>query len=191
MQSAERKLPGLPTLPLKYRSSTLRSPMKRVSATIPTPRCTHHCALSKHVEAIIEAIKDGTIDALTTDHAPHIEPEKLLPFVDAAMGSTGLETSFAVMYTYLVKPGHITLSEGLALMTHKPAEIIRMKKGSLEVGADADITLFDLSEDWIVDPKHMESKGKNCVFKNLTLSGRAKHVVVGGVLKMQDGEILH
>jgi dihydroorotase len=146
---------------------------------------------SKHVEAIIEAIKDGTIDALTTDHAPHIEPEKLLPFVDAAMGSTGLETSFAVMYTYLVKPGHITLSEGLALMTHKPAEIIRMKKGSLEVGADADITLFDLSEDWIVDPKHMESKGKNCVFKNLTLSGRAKHVVVGGVLKMQDGEILH
>jgi dihydroorotase len=145
----------------------------------------------EHVEAIIEAIKDGTIDALTTDHAPHIEPEKLLPFVDAAMGSTGLETSFAVMYTYLVKPGHITLSEGLALMTHKPAEIIRMKKGSLEVGADADITLFDLSEDWIVDPKHMESKGKNCVFKNLTLSGRAKHVVVGGVLKMQDGEILH
>jgi dihydroorotase len=146
---------------------------------------------SEHVAAIIEAIKDGTIDALTTDHAPHIEPEKLLPFVDAAMGSTGLETSFAVMYTYLVKPGHITLSEGIALMTHKPAQIIRANKGSLEVGADADITLFDLSEDWVVDPKHMESKGKNCVFKNLTLSGRAKHVVVGGAIKMRDGEILH
>ncbi len=143
-----------------------------------------------HVEAIIAAIKDGTIDALTTDHAPHTEPEKLLPFVDAAMGSTGLETSFAVMYTYLVKPGHISLAEGLALMTYKPAAIIRVAKGSLEVGADADISLFDIHEEWAVDPKKMESKGKNCVFKNLTLSGRAKHVIVDGVLKMQNGVIL-
>ncbi|MES2748834.1 MAG: dihydroorotase [Patescibacteria group bacterium] len=144
----------------------------------------------EHVDAIIAAIKDGTIDALTTDHAPHIEPEKLLPFIDAAMGSTGLETSFAVMYTYLVQPGHISLADGLALMTHKPASIIRVKKGSLEVGADADIALFDLKEEWVVDPKRMESKGKNCVFKNLTLTGKAKHVIVGGELKMQNGAIL-
>ncbi len=144
----------------------------------------------EHVDAIIAAIKDGTIDALTTDHAPHIEPEKLLPFIDAAMGSTGLETSFAVMYTYLVQPGHISLAEGLALMTHKPASIIRIKKGSLEVGADADIALFDLKEEWVVDPKRMESKGKNCVFKNITLTGKAKHVIVGGELKMQNGAIL-
>lgn len=145
---------------------------------------------SEHVMAIVAAIKDGTIDALTTDHAPHIEPEKLLPFVDAAMGSTGLETSFAVMNTYLVKTGHITLSEGIALMTHKPARIIRVAKGSLEVGADADISLFDMNEEWVVDPKNMESKGKNCVFKHMTLSGKVKHVVVGGVLKMRDGQIL-
>ena len=144
----------------------------------------------EHVDAIVAAIKDGTVDAITTDHAPHIEPEKLLPFVDALMGSTGLETSFAVMYTYLVLPGHISLAQGVALMTHKPAAIIRLEKGSLEVGAPADIAIFDLTREWVVEPKKMESKGKNCVFKNLKLTGKAVHVIVGGVVKMQDELIL-
>ncbi len=144
----------------------------------------------EHVEAIIAAIKDGTIDALTTDHAPHIEPEKLLPFIDAAMGSVGLETSFAVMNTYLVKAGHITLSEGVALMSHKPAAILGVNKGSLEVGADADIAIFDIEKEWVVDPKTLESKGKNCVFKNMKLRGKAVHVIVGGVIKMKEGAIL-
>lgn len=144
----------------------------------------------EHVAAIIEAIKDGTIDALTTDHAPHIEPEKLLPFIDAAMGSVGLETSFAVMYTYLVVPGHISLPAGIALMTHKPAAIIGAPKGSLAVGADADIAIFDIETAWQVDPKQFESKGKNCVFKGKTLTGKAKHVIVGGVVKMKNEVIL-
>jgi dihydroorotase len=144
----------------------------------------------EHVEAIVAAIKDGTIDALTTDHAPHIEPDKLLPFEHAAMGSVGLETSFAVMYTYLVAPGHISLAEGVALMTHKPAEIIRSDRGTLSEGAPADVTLFDIAKEWTVDPKQLESKGKNCVFKYKTLTAKAKHVIVGGVVKMQDGEIL-
>jgi dihydroorotase len=145
---------------------------------------------AEHVEALIQAIKAGTIDALTTDHAPHIEPEKLLPFVDAAMGSTGLETSFAVMNTYLVKPGHITLSEGIALMTHKPAAVVRVERGSLEVGAVADISIFDSNKEWTVEPKLMESKGKNCVFKNMVLEGKAVHVIVGGAIKMRDESIL-
>ena len=144
----------------------------------------------EHVEAIVAAIKNGTIDALTTDHAPHIEPDKLLPFEHAAMGSVGLESSFAAMYTYLVKAGHITLSEGLALMTYKPAAVIGIAKGSLTVGDDADITIFDIEKDWVVDPTKLESKGKNCVFKNKELTGKAKHVIVGGVIKMQDEEIL-
>jgi dihydroorotase len=143
-----------------------------------------------HIEAIISAIKDGTIDALTTDHAPHIEPDKLLPFIDASMGSVGLETSFAVMNTYLVGKGHISLSEGIALMTHKPASIIRINKGSLEVGADADLSIFDMEKQWIVDPRTFESKGKNCVFAGKTLKGKAVHVIVGGEIKMQDEVIL-
>lgn len=145
---------------------------------------------SEHVTAIIAAIKDGTIDALTTDHAPHIEPDKLLPFIDAAMGTVGLETSFAIMYTYLVVPGHITLPEGIALMTHKPAEIIQICKGSLEVGADADISIFDIGREWVVDSRQLESKGKNCVYEGMSLSGKAVHAIVGGELKMRDEIIL-
>ena len=144
----------------------------------------------EHIEAVIAAIKDGTVDALTTDHAPHIEPDKLLPFADAAMGSVGLETSFAAMYTYLVAPGHITLSEGVALMSHKPAAIVRSDRGTLSVGAPADVALFDTDTKWTIDPTQLQSKGKNCVFKHKTLTGKAKHVIVGGEMKMQDEQIL-
>ena len=143
-----------------------------------------------HVEAIIEAIKDGTIDALTTDHAPHIEPDKLLPFVDAAMGSVGLETSFAVMHTYLVKPGHISLSEGIALMTHKPAAIIDSDRGSLSVGSPADISIFNTDKKWTVDRMQLQSKGKNCVFDKKELIGRAQHVIVDGEVKLHNGEVV-
>lgn len=143
-----------------------------------------------HVDAIVTAIKDGTIDALTTDHAPHIEPDKLLPFEHAAMGSVGLETSFAVMNTYLVKPGHISLSDGIALMTHKPAEILRSDRGTLSVGAVADISIIDIEAKWTVDPTTFESKGKNCVFKNKSLTGKVQHVIVAGDVKMRDESIL-
>lgn len=143
-----------------------------------------------HVSAIIEAIKDGTIDALTTDHAPHIEPDKIKPFADAARGTVGLETSFAVMNTYLVQAGHISLSEGIALMTHKPAEIIRQKKGTLAIGADADIAIFNPNEEWIVDEKKFLSKGKNSVFIGKKLVGKAVHTIVGGKVKMSDGTVL-
>lgn len=143
-----------------------------------------------HVDAIVAAIKDGTIDALTTDHAPHIEPDKLLPFEHAAMGSVGLETSFAVMNTYLVEAGHISLAEGIALMTHMPADIIRSDRGTLSVGAPADIAIIDTTKQWTVDPTEFESKGKNCVFKNKPLQGKVKHVVVAGDVKMQDESIL-
>lgn len=143
-----------------------------------------------HVEEIVAAIEDGVIDALTTDHAPHIEPDKLKPFSQAARGTVGLETSFAVMHTYLVKPKHLTLSQGLALMTYKPANIIRQPKGTLAVGADADIAIFDTKKEWKVDPAKFESKGKNSVFAGKKLIGKAVHTIVGGKIKMKDGTVL-
>jgi dihydroorotase len=142
------------------------------------------------VDAIIEAIKDGTIDCLTTDHAPHIEPDKIKPFADAARGMVGLETSFAAMYTYLVKPGHISLAEGLALMTWKPAEIIRVHRGTLTVGADADIAVFDLNKQWTVDPSSFFTKGRNTPFKGKKLTGKTAYTVVGGKLRFSKGEII-
>lgn len=142
-----------------------------------------------HVDAVITGIKDGTIDAFTTDHAPHIAPDKLKSFQDAAMGSTGLETSFAAMNTYLVKAGHIALNDGIAKMSHKAAEIIDIDKGHLSVGADADIAIFDVNREWIVDPKDSYSKCRNCVWKGKTLKGKAIYTIVGGNIRFDKGEI--
>lgn len=136
-----------------------------------------------HVDAIIDAIKDDTIDAFTTDHAPHIEPDKLEPFAHAAFGSTGVETSFAVMNTYLVREGHIPLSKGISKMTVEPARIIRVDKGTLSPGADADIAIFDVNKEWVVDPRERFSKSNNCVFNGKTLIGKAMYTFVGGVEK--------
>lgn len=143
----------------------------------------------EHVDAVIGAIKDGTIDCLTTDHAPHTEPDKLLPFQDAAMGSTGLETSFAAMYTYLVDAGHIDLAKGIALMSYKPAEIIGIDKGHLSLGADADIAIFDINKEWTVDKKDSLSKGKNTVWHGKKLKGKAVYTIVGGQIRYDNGSI--
>lgn len=144
----------------------------------------------EHLDAMIEGIKDGTIDALTTDHAPHIEPDKIKPFVDAARGTVGLETSFAAMNTYLVEAGHISLSQGIALMTHKPAAIIRQQKGTLSIGADADIAIFDTTKKWTVDPTTFYSKGRNSAFSGKELIGKAIHTIAGGKVKFRDGAIV-
>jgi dihydroorotase len=144
----------------------------------------------RHVEAIIEGIKDGTFDAFTTDHAPHIEPDKLLPFQDAAFGSIGLETSFAVMNTYLVEAGHIDLSTGISKMTHEPAKIIQKDKGTLSIGADADIAIFDMNKEWIVNGKEGFSKSHNCIFDGKKLKGKAMHTIVNGAMKYSDGQII-
>ncbi len=144
----------------------------------------------EHIDAVIDGIQDGTVDALTTDHAPHIEPDKLKPFQDAAFGSTGLETSFAVMNTYLAKPGHISFAEGIRKMTASPAKIIGVNKGHLSIGADADIAIFDTSKEWIVDPKKSFSKGKNCAFNGKKLTGKAIYTIVGGKIKYADEAIV-
>src|SRR3989344_5868189 len=137
----------------------------------------------EHVDAVIAGIKDGTIDAFTTDHAPHIEPDKLQSFQTAASGSTGLETSFAVMNTYLVQPKHITLPQGIEKMTVAAARVIAVDKGHLSVGADADIAIFDLKKEWTPDEKSTFSKGKNCVFNGKKLTGKAVYTIVGGRVK--------
>lgn len=143
----------------------------------------------EHVKAVVKAIKDDVIDAFTTDHAPHTDAEKQEPFEDAAFGSTGLETSFAIMNTYLVEPKHIKLSKGIEKMTIGPAKILGIKKGTLSKGADADISIFDMKKEWVFDSKKQTySKGKNCIFNGLKLTGKCKIAIVGGVVKYKDGE---
>ena len=143
-----------------------------------------------HVDSVIEGIKDGTIDAFTTDHAPHIEPDKLKSFQDAAFGSVGVETSFAVMNTYLVKTGKIDLVKGIEKMSLAPAKVLGVDKGHLSVGADADIAIFDTDKEWIVDPKKSLSKGKNCVFNGKKLTGKAIYTIVAGKIRFENENIV-
>lgn len=145
---------------------------------------------SEHIEAVIKGIEDDTIDCFTTDHAPHIEPDKLKPFQDAAFGFVGLETSFAAMNTYLVNKDHIDLAKGIKKMTVGPAQIIGIDKGHLSVGADADIAIFDVDTKWIVDQKKFFSKGKNSPFIGKELMGKAVYTIVGGKVKYDNGAIV-
>lgn len=143
-----------------------------------------------HVDVVIAGLKDDIVDTLSTDHAPHIEPDKILPFQDAARGTVGLETSFAAMNTYLVKPRRLSLASGIAKMTIDAARIIGINKGHLSIGADADIAIFDPTKEWVVNSKEFFSKGKNSAFNGKRLTGKAVYTIVGGQLKYANGNIL-
>ena len=133
------------------------------------------------VDAVIEGLKDGTIDAIATDHAPHSAEEKARPLTEAPSGMVGLETALAVTLTYLYQTGELGLSDILRKMTINPACILRLPtKGRLSIGADGDVVIFDPEEEWTVDPERFASKGRNTPFAGRTLKGRVKYTVVGG-----------
>lgn len=130
-------------------------------------------------QAIIEGLRDGTLDAIATDHAPHT-PEEKSDFEKAPNGSIGMETSLAAGITYLVKPGLLTLEQLIEKMSVNPAKILGINAGTLSVGAPADIALIDLNEQWTVDVDKLHGKSKNTPFKNLTMTGKVKRTVLGG-----------
>lgn len=134
------------------------------------------------VEAIIEGLKDGTIDAIATDHAPHSAEEKARPLTQAPSGMTGLETALAAALTALYHTKEMGLSDILRKMTINPACILRIPKGRLAIGGDGDVVIFDPNEAWTVDPEQFASKGRNTPFVGRTLKGRVKYTIVGGVV---------
>ena len=136
--------------------------------------------------AIIEGLKDGTLDCIVTDHAPHHEDDKNVEYALAAFGISGLETSFALSYTQLVKGGVLTLSELADKMSANPAAILNLQGGMLEVGAPADLTIVDLNKAWTIDPKDFVSKGKNTPFAGREVYGRVKYTVVDGDIKYRE-----
>ncbi|MEQ2455058.1 dihydroorotase [Flavonifractor hominis] len=140
------------------------------------------------VEAIIEGLKDGTIDAIATDHAPHSAEEKARPLTEAPSGMVGLETALAVTLTYLYHTKELGLSDILRKMTINPACILRLPtKGRLAIGSDADVVIFDPDEEWTVDPERFASKGRNTPFAGKKLKGKIKYTVVGGNIVYQEG----
>ncbi len=139
---------------------------------------------ARDVAACIEGVRDGTIDCLATDHAPHLAEEKELEFANAPFGIIGLECALALYVKALVEPGHISWMKLIELMTIKPAQIVRHEnKGRLAQGADADITLIDPNRAWTVDLEQFASKSRNCPYHGWQLKGRAVTTIVGGEIK--------
>jgi dihydroorotase len=134
----------------------------------------------RDVESLREAVKDGTIDMIATDHAPHHYDEKEREFADAPNGIIGLETALAVSVTNLVETGHIDYATLVDKMSCAPARLFGLPGGSLARGTVADVTVFDPRVKWRVEPSEFLSKGRNTPYAGLTLTGRAIATIVGG-----------
>ncbi len=133
-----------------------------------------------HLEAIIEGIKDGTIDAIATDNAPHHADEKVCEFSVALNGILGFETAFALGYTYLVKTGEITLAKLIDLMCFAPSNILKLGRGGMNVGDDADLAVFDLDNEFVFEKDKMLSKSRNTPYDGYKLYGETILTVMGG-----------
>ena len=138
---------------------------------------------AEDVAAIREGLRDGTLDCIVTDHAPHHRDEKICEYNLAAFGISGIETSFSLSYTALVRSGILTLSQLAERMSGAPARILGLEGGSLTEGGAADIMIADLGEKYVIDPKDFVSKGKNTPFAGKEVYGRVKYTIVDGTVK--------
>ncbi len=136
--------------------------------------------------AIIEGLKDGTLDCIVTDHAPHSAKDKAVEYNLAAFGMSGLETSFALSYTYLVKSGKIPLVKLSKLMSANPAQILDLDGGEIKEGAVADLTVVDLNKKWTVNGEKFLSKGKNTPFNGYEVYGSVEYTIVDGAVKYKN-----
>jgi dihydroorotase len=137
------------------------------------------------VEALREAVRDGTIDLVATDHAPHHYDEKEREFANAPNGIVGLETALAVVVTNLVATGILGFPDLVDRMACAPARLFHLPGGTLRAGAPADVTVFDPERRWTVRPEEFLSKGRNTPYAGMTLIGRAVCTVVGGEIVHQ------
>jgi len=134
----------------------------------------------RDVEALIEALVDGTIDCIATDHAPHAISEKEGEFDQAAFGVVGLETAVAVLLDRLVRPGLLPLATLVARWSRDPARLLNLPGGSLAAGAPADITILDPDAESTIDPSRFRSRSRNTPFGGWTLRGGPWMTLVGG-----------
>ena len=131
-------------------------------------------------QALIEALIDGTIDAIATDHAPHTAAEKGLSLAEAPFGVVGLETAFGVLYTSLVATGRVEIRTLVDRLTRGPSRAFGLDVGRLSIGSPADVAVFDLERVWTVDPEAFFSKSGNTPWAGDRLRGRAVLTLVAG-----------
>jgi dihydroorotase len=140
----------------------------------------------KDVQAIKEGLRDGTIDVIATDHAPHATQEKQLGFTEAPFGIVGLETALSLTFA-LVDEGVLSLESAVDKLSTAPAKVFGLTKGTLAVGADADVTIVDQQEQWEVDPAKFRSKSRNTPFAGWKVKGRVRTTIVGGRVVFEAG----
>ena len=143
-----------------------------------------------HVQAMIEGLKDGTIDAIVTDHSPHAFEEKDREFKFAPNGFTGMETSLGVILTNLYHTGIMTIDEIIEKMSVTPAKILKLDAGNIEIGKIADLTVIDPEKTWKVDSNKFYSRGKFTPYDGVELKGKAVATIVNGKIVMENGIIV-
>lgn len=178
---------------------------KAGSVRVTTEVCPHHLLLTdeacrtkdanfkmhpplrpqRDVDACIAGVIDGAIDMLVTDHAPHAAEEKARGFLEAPPGIVGLETSLALFAKALIAPRHINWYKLIELMSTAPARIFDVSGGSLAVGSPADVTLIDPHAEWTIEVTRFRSKGRNCPFDGMAVTGRVVCTIVGGEIKYE------
>lgn len=141
------------------------------------------------IEALRKGLIDGTIDAIASDHAPHARHEKEREFIYAPFGLIGLETTLPLLLAKLVESKEISLPQLIAKLTTGPAQVLGITKGALSPGMDADMVVFDYEEQVKIDTEKFVSKSRNCPFNGWKLRGRVKYVLVGGEVRVREGEI--
>src|SRR5438552_4951947 len=135
------------------------------------------------VQAIIEGLKDGTLDVIATDHAPHAPEKKARELDQAPNGIIGLETLLPVCVGALIEPGHLTWPQLIAKSTINPAKVLGIDRGTLCPGAVADVTILDPAAEWTIDPNSFRSKSRNCPYAGWKVRGRAHAVLLNGEVK--------
>jgi len=183
---------------------------KRRGVKVTAEACPHHFTLTderlrtfdsnfkmnpplrtwRDVEAVVGGLRDGTIEILATDHAPHAPEKKMRELDQAPFGIIGLETLVPIVVTNLIDPGHLTWPEAIRKLTINPAQLLGIPKGTLRPGADADVTLIDPTARWTIDPSQFRSRSRNCPFAGWEVRGRAHTVIVAGEVRYTLGGIV-
>jgi dihydroorotase len=140
---------------------------------------------AKDIEALKQAVADGIVDALATDHAPHLQSEKELEFFTAPCGIASLECALALYVKALIEPGVLDWPGLIRMMTHNPARIIGIEKGTLSKGAQADVTIIDLNATYEIDVNTFHSKSRNCPYHGWQVKGKVEKTIVGGEIRFE------
>ncbi len=189
------------------RSVELIRTAKKRGVRVTTAVCPHHLSLTDEclqtynsnfkvlpplrtltdVDALIEGLRDGTIDVIASDHSPQANEKKQREFGLTPFGIIGLETLLPICITSLIESGRLTWPQLIEKLTVEPARILGARKGSLQPGADADVTIIDPAVRWQIDSSRFRSKCRNTPFEGRAVLGKAQTVIVGGAVKFEAG----